>query len=392
MTAALPALACLLGPLAVVLVLFWMRMQAWTPLGVWLGTIHPDAWAVAFPLLALFLPLAALGSYWQLVGVRDARVRRLEVDGYLYLYPALLILTFFHLFPVLYALAISFFQASAEDPFHRFVGWENFSRLFEDPVFWGALANTAWYAVLTVLSSIVVSLAVALLLNQKLRGQGIYRTIYFLPVVTSVAAVSLVWKLLFHPQRGLLNAGLELIGLPALQWLQEGRGVFEMFYTWLGGPGTAFPAYLPPGPSLALVSVALMSVWKVFGYNVVLFLAGLQNIPQELYEAATIDRASKWDRFRHITWPLLSPTTFFILVVSTISSFQVFAQIFMLYGGNATETSRVIVYYLYEKAFQSFDLGYASAIAFVLFLILFVLTIVQRTFVGRRVHYANSPA
>lgn len=392
MTAALPAIACLLGPLALALLLFWLRVTRWTALGVWLSEVHPDTWAVVFPLLTLVLPLLALGLYWKFVGVRDAKVRRLEVDGYLYLYPAFLVLTAFHLFPVLYALGISFFQASAEDPFHRFVGLENFTRLMDDPVFWGALANTAWYAVLTVISSIVVSLLVALLLNQKLRGQGMYRTVYFLPVVTSVAAVSLVWKLLFHPQRGLLNAGLELVGLPALQWLQEGRGVFEMFYTWVGGPGTAFPAFLPAGPSLALVSVALMSVWKVFGYNVVLFLAGLQNIPAELYEAATIDGASRWDRFRHITWPLLSPTTFFILVVSTISSFQVFAQIFMLYGGNATETSRVIVYYLYEKAFQSFDLGYASAIAFVLFLILFVLTLIQRTFVGRRVHYANSPA
>ncbi len=346
--------------------------------------------SVAFPLAIVFVPPFCMLTYWNLHGVRNAKMRGLELDGYLYLYPALLILSVFHLFPVLYALNISFYQSSAEDPFATYVGLQNFSRLWEDTVFWSALSNTAWYAILTVVLSIVVALAVALLLNQKIRGLGIYRTIYFLPVVTSVAAVSLVWKLLFHPQRGLLSAAGGLFGMPALSWLQEGRGVLEMFVT--GVLGMNFPDWMPAGPSLALVSVAIMSVWKVFGYNVVLFLAGLQNIPEELYEAATIDGASPWRQFRHITWPLLSPTTFFIFVVSTISSFQVFAQIFMLYGGNATETSRVIVFYLYEKAFQTFDLGYASAIAVILFLILFTMTILQRVFLGSKVHYANSPS
>jgi multiple sugar transport system permease protein len=343
---------------------------------------------ILFPLLAVFLPPTVFWLLWEGVGVRDQGVRKLQLDGYLYLYPALLVLGVFHLYPVFYALRISFYESGAGNPFQHYVGLKNFQRLLADATFWNALSNTAWYAILSVVASILVALVVALLLNQKLRGLGLYRTVYFLPVVTSVAAVSLVWKLLFDPRRGLLNEVIGLVGLPPLGWLQEGQGIFKMFFEWIG---LGYSDWLPGGPALALVSVVIMSVWKVFGYNVVIFLAGLQNIPEELYEAATIDGATSWDQFRHITWPLLSPTTFFILVMSTISSFQVFAQIFMLYGGQATETSRVIVYYLYEKAFQAFDLGYAAAIAVALFLILFTLTILQRTFVGAKVHYANSP-
>lgn len=394
---------------------------------------------VLLPLLVVFAPPLFFSIWWDRFGSRQAKLRKLELDGWIYLYPAALILGVFHLLPVGYALAISFFEPEAGEPFHQYVGLANFRRLlgdFLDPrmwwtgicdlastlsyqfhvwgqelsgsvpsnlaesapnltfhpgdvVFWKALSNTAWYAVFTVILSIAVALAAALLLNQKLRGLGAYRTIYFLPVVTSVAAVSLVWKLIFHPQRGLANEVLSWFGFGPLGWLQEGRGVFRMALEWISA--VPYPGWLPEGPSLALVSVAIMSVWKVFGYNVVLFLAGLQNIPEELYEAATIDGASSWDKFRHITWPLLSPTTFFVLVMSTISSFQVFAQIFMLYQGNATETSRVIVYYLYEKAFQTFELGYASAIAFALFVILFLMTMFQRRVVGSKVHYSNAP-
>lgn len=369
--AAVALLALLVLPLGPI---FWAR-----------GTLGP----VMTPLLALVVPGGLFLLAWELVGRGSPELRRLELDAYLYLFPALLVLTVFHLLPVLYALRIAFYQSAAGDPLYLWVGLRNFERLLVDATFWHALTNTAWYAALTVLGSMALGLVVALLLHQKLAGLGAYRTLYFLPVVTSVAAVSLVWKLLFHPQRGVLNALLGGVGLPSLGWLQEGRGVFEMAFQW--ATGASYPGALPAGPSLALVSVALMSIWKSFGYNVVIYLAGLQDIPEDLYEAATIDGATPWQKFRMITWPMLGPTSFFILVMSTISSFQVFAQIFMLYGGNATETSRVIVYYLYEKAFQTFELGYASAIAFVLFLILFTLTILQRRLVGARVHYANAP-
>lgn len=369
--------------------------------------MHP----LVVPLLVLVVPPGLFWLWWSQVGVRSARWRREQLDAWLYLWPALCVITTFYLVPVVYAFALSLHQASARDPFHEYVGFANYDRIFRfgtfwqrwsetgdasaavsfawdkvDWNFWVALSNTAWYAVMTVALSIFLGLAVALLLNQKLRGVGIYRTIYFLPVVTSVAAVSLVWKLLYHPQRGVLNEVGGAVGMPQLAWLEEGRGVFRMMGE---GLGMDWPTWMPVGPSLALVSVALMSVWKGFGYNVVIFLAGLQNIPEELYEAATIDGATTWDRFWHVTWPLLSPTTFFILIMSTIGSFQVFAQIFMLYAGQATSSSRVIVYYLYEKAFQNFDLGYAAAIAYVLFFIIFLLTMIQRRFVGSKVHYAN---
>ncbi len=342
------------------------------------------------PFLALLVtPPLAMGAVWYGWAESHPRLRRLELDAWIYLYPALLVLVAFHLIPVVYSFALSLHEASAQDPFHRWVGFANYQRLVQDAVFWRSLANTAWYAAITVVLSVAVGLAFALLLDQKLRGLGIYRTLYFLPVVTSVAAVSLVWKLLYHPQRGILNQALVWLGLPGPQWLEEGRGIFRLL--WEGClAGSSLPSLVPEGPSLALVSVCLMGVWKGFGYNVVLFLAGLQNIPEELYEAATIDGAGAWHRFRHVTWPLLGPMTFFVLIMSTISSFQVFAQIFMLYAGNATEASRVIVYYLYEKAFQAFDLGYGSALAYVLFLVIFTLTTLQKRFVGSKVHYANS--
>jgi ABC-type sugar transport system permease subunit len=141
-------------------------------------------------------------------------------------------------------------------------------------------------------------------------------------------------------------------------------------------------------PYLAMPSIILMSIWKGLGYNVIIFLAGLQNIPKTLYEAGKIDGTTKWQSFRHITWPLLSPTTFFILIMSTISSFQVFAQVFMMTQGGPMKSTTVVVYYLYEQAFQKIDLGYASAIAYGLFLIIFSMTIFQRTFFGKKVHYS----
>lgn len=338
-------------------------------------------------LVLVLAPPLLFGLWWRLVGSRDPRWRRTELGALLYLYPAFLVLFVFHLVPVVYSLALSFFQASAQDPFDRFVGLGNYLRLWSDPVFWKAMVSTAWYALLTVFTSIGVGLGVALLLNQPIGLRGFYRTMYFLPVVTSVAAVSLVWKLLYHPQRGAVNAALGLVGVPPQAWLEQGRGLFALMAE---GLGFAWPAGLPAGPPLALCAVAVTGIWKSFGYNTVIFLAGLQAIPEELYDAATIDGASAWDRFRHVTWPLLMPTTFFVLIMSTINSFQVFAQIFMLYAGAATETSRVIVYYLYEKAFQTFDLGYASAMAYVLFILLFVLTEMQRRYVGSRVHYGNA--
>ncbi|MBI4862283.1 MAG: sugar ABC transporter permease, partial [Candidatus Riflebacteria bacterium] len=226
-----------------------------------------------------------------------------------------------------------------------------------------------------------LALAIALLLNTDIRGKGFYRTVYFLPVVTSVAAISIVWKWVYNAEYGLLNHWL---GLERFDWLQQNEGVVGLAFSGLGLP---LPRFVPEGPSIAMLAVIGMSIWKGLGYNVIIFLAGLQNIPKDLYEAARIDGAGAWESFRHVTWPLLSPTTYFVLVMTTISSFQVFAQVYMLYDGMPADSTRVIVFYLYETAFKSNRFGYASAVAYALFGIIFAMTMVQRRVAETRVHY-----
>ncbi|MBI4871197.1 MAG: sugar ABC transporter permease [Candidatus Riflebacteria bacterium] len=317
--------------------------------------------------------------------MRRRRLRRPDDWGaYAYLLPALLVLALFHLLPIFYSLALSGFEDAAGNMFAEFVGLQHYWTMLGDRLFWTSMANTVWFVLGTVPLSMAAALAVALALNTGVRGLGFYRTVYFLPVVTSAAAVSLVWKWVYHPQRGLLNEMMSWLGLPGQNWLHEPTGLFALVagHFHLTCPDCA------AGPSLAMVSIIMMSVWQRLGYNVVIFLAGLQTIPQELYEAARIDGAGPVRTFWNVTWPLLSPTTYFVLVMSTISSFQVFNQVFMLYGSNVTENSRVIVYYLYEKGFHTFQMGYASALAYVLFLLIMVMTLVQKRFVGGKVHYA----
>jgi multiple sugar transport system permease protein len=226
------------------------------------------------------------------------------------------------------------------------------------------------------------------LLNQKIRALGFYRTVYFLPVVTSLVAVSMVWKWIFHPRLGLLNYFLQVLGGGSLQWLEEPRGIFEMAaagLNWSWWPdGFA-------GPSLALIAVIVVAIWRGIGYNIVIFLAGLQNIPDQYYEAARIDGANPRQVFWKVTWPLLSPTTFYVLLSTTIVSFQVFTQIYLMTGppvGGPMGTTKVIVYYLFEKGFDAGgNMGYASAVALILFGIILTLTLVQRRIVERRVYY-----
>ena len=263
------------------------------------------------------------------------------------------------------------------------------------------MLNTAFFSILSVPLGILIALGIAILLNQKIKGLGIYRTIYYLPVITSIAAVALVWKWLFDTKSGFFNQLFEMVGVEPSLWLSESRGINQVILGWFsidmpqyiqvfGGDFDQVITRLIHGPSVALCCIIVMSVWKVLGYNVVIFLAGLQNIPAQLYEAAEIDGASPYQQFRNVTWPLLSPTTFFIFIMSTISSFQVFVQVFMMtpFGGPDRSTS-VVVFYLYEKAFKTFEFGYAAAMAYVLFTIIFVLTLLQKKYVGEKVHYGG---
>jgi len=289
----------------------------------------------------------------------------------LYLLPALVVLLTFHFIPIFYALRVSMFRwgiAGAE----RFIGFRNYGLILQDFRFWQSLKNTLWYSMGTVPLTMAISLAVALMLNALPKGRNVYLAMYFLPMITSIVAISVVWRWIYHPRFGLANAILSILPVPRLGWLNEWRSVF------------------PGGPSLALVSIIVLMVWKTLGYDVVIFLAGLQTIPREYYEAAIIDGATGWVKFWRITFPLLSPTTFYLLIISTILSFQIFAPVWLITGpppGGPLGTTNVLVYYIYENAFNFSRYGYASTLSIILFVILISMTILQRRVIESRVYY-----
>jgi multiple sugar transport system permease protein len=231
----------------------------------------------------------------------------------------------------------------------------------EAPIFWKSLLNTFYFA-LGVPINLFVSLLIAMLLNRKLPGVGIFRTAFFLPTITSVTAISVVWLWLYHPaQYGLFNSILIQLGLPIQRWLRD--------------------------PILAMPCLIFMGVWSGMGYNIIIFLAGLQSIPRMLYEAAEIDGAGKVNLFRNITWPLLGPTLFYILTVGMINSLKAFTEIDVMTQGGPLNATTTMAYYLYQNAFQFFQIGKASAIAVLLFIMLLALTWVQFHFIDRRVYY-----
>lgn len=307
--------------------------------------------------------------------------RKYEWDAFLFLLPATVIIVGFHVLPMFYAFFRSMYRWDLiSEP--SWVGIGNYQELIASEHFWNAIKVTLYYALFTVPAGIMLSLFIALMLNSKIRGLSFYRTMYYLPVITSINAVAIVWNYLFEPQRGFLNHALGFIGVDPVRWLQEDTGILQFLL------GSWWPDWLA-GPSVALTAIMIMSVWKGLGYNVIIFLAGLQNIPGHLYEAAHIDGAGPLRCFRHITWPILSPVTFFVLVMSTISSFQVFAQIYIMTpNGGPNNSCAVIVYYLYEQAMKHFRYGYALAIATVLFGIIFTMTVIQKLFVEKKVHYS----
>ncbi len=302
-----------------------------------------------------------------------------------YLLPALLIIVPFRLVPILYAFGVSFTDWNMGG-FQRWVMLDNYRNLLADPLFWQSLLNTLWYVLGTVPTTLFLSLGAAMLLNRKLRARGFYRTLYYLPVVTSMVAISMVWKWIFHPRVGLANYLLGMIGVDPLSWLEEPRGILTVMLERIGFDA---PAWMG-GPSLALCAIMITGIWKGLGYNIVIFLTGLQNIPESYYEAARIDGAGPWHQFRSVTWGLLSPTTFYVLLMSTIVSFQVFGQIYMMTTppGGPLGATNVIVFFLYQKGFTGlFRSGDASAVAFILFVIILALTLIQRRYGEARVHY-----
>lgn len=271
--------------------------------------------------------------------------------GYFFLLPNVLGFLVFTLGPVMAALLISLTKWDAiTSP--QFIGLANYIRLLtRDTTFRKVLWNTVYFTGVSVPLGTVLALTLALLLNQKLRGVLVYRTVYFLPVISSMVGVALVWQWLYNVEYGLINQFLFTLGITGPKWLASTR--------W------------------AMPAVIIMSVWKGLGYNMVIFLAGLQDVPEFLYEAAELDGANGWQKLRNVTLPMLQPTTFFVIVMSIIGSFQVFDQVFVMTSGGPARATSVIVHYLYQNAFQYFEMGYASAMAYVLFAIIFVVTLIQ---------------
>ncbi|MBN1895173.1 sugar ABC transporter permease [bacterium] len=268
-----------------------------------------------------------------------------------FLSPTLVIFITFVLVPVFFSFILSFHKWNMFSAARSFVGLSNYSRLFRDPEFWQVLKNTLVYTLGTVPLNMGFSLAVAVLLDRRIFGKKWVRTAFFAPVVISPVAAAVIWRWMYDPNFGLFNYFLGWFRLGPVNWLND--------------------------PRSAMFALILMGVWKSFGVNMVLFSAGLQGIPESYYEAAEIDGAGKWTRFWRITVPLLSPTTFFILVMSMIGSFQVFDTVWVLTSGGPLGSTKVMVFYIYEHAFKFFEMGYASAVAYVLFAMLAFLALIQ---------------
>ncbi len=274
--------------------------------------------------------------------------------------PSLLGFVIFLVVPMVASLGISFYDWELLSP-PQFVGLKNFGALFTDVIFRDVVVNTAYYTFGLVPLNLVVSLGLAVWLNTRLRGLMWYRAAFFLPVITVTVAVALIWRWMYEPRAGIINTGLRAIGLPGPAWLGD--------------------------PHWAMAAIIIMSVWKGFGYNMVLFLAGLQGIPITIYEAAMLDGANAWQRFWKITLPLLSPMVFLAVVLTVISSFQVFDQAYVMTNGGPANATNTIVLYIYQNGFQYFRMGYASAIAWVLFGVIFLFTLAQMRLQGSWVQY-----
>jgi len=344
-----------------------------------------DALRVGGMPVAMLPGLAAMATAGLLFQLGRSRVREAEVEDVVAvaaIAPAGVILATFLYAPAAYAFFLALFQNFNYITPAPFYGLGNFRDILADPVFWKSLVNTAWYVAITVPAGILIGALVAILLNERISFLPLLRTIYFIPYVTALTATAAVWSWMYHPDFGLINS---LLGTRGLDWLATPTGILPFIAEGLGLPN--WPEWLG-GPSVALSAIIVMSIWSLLGYNVVICLAGLQAIPREYYEAAQIDGATWWQQVRWITWPLLTPTTFFLAVIGLIGAFQVFTQIFILTPlGGIDNSTTTIVMYLFARGIRGANYSYGSAVALILFALIFVLTILQRRLLEKRVHY-----
>ncbi len=286
--------------------------------------------------------------------------KRRRVWGWIFVAPQLIGLIIFAAIPLCMSFGISFNEWDGIAPSMKFVGLENYINQFTDPDFRKALMNTLLYSLIFIPIDMILALALALAV-QKIKGKTFYRLFYFMPVVTGSVSVGVIWTWLLNGDFGLVNNILGVFGVKGPQWLTD--------------------------PKVVLFSIAIVSVWWNVGYNMVLLLAGLQNIPEVYFEAAQIDGANKWQAFKNITIPMLSPTLFFVLIMTIINSFQVFDQAFVMTKGGPMKASYTLVYHVYQNAFVDFKMGRACAASMILFIIILLITLIQMYGSKRWVNY-----
>lgn len=328
------------------------------------GPIDPQADTTGF-LVRLMLTLIALGGMALLT---LARTNRRYWEGYAFIGPWLVGFVLFTLGPVLASLYLSFCRYDMLTP-PQWVGLGNVRELVSDPVFWRSFTNTLYYSAFVVPGTLVLALALAILLNTRVRGTYFFRAVYYLPALTAGVAICLLWRWIFNPQLGLFNALLRLLGLPPCEWLTS--------------------------PTWAMPAIIIMSIWGGVSGPMLIYLAGLQGVPQQLYEAAAIDGASRWQMFRHVTVPMLTPTIFFNLIMAIIGSFQVFTTVFVMTSNTANSTepggpanaTMVYVLYLYQTGFRYLAMGKACAMAWLLFVVILGLTLWNYRLSERWVQY-----
>ncbi|WP_193172818.1 carbohydrate ABC transporter permease [Nisaea nitritireducens] len=315
------------------------------------------------------------------VAVQPARRRALapaSLAGYAFVAPAILLMLVILVAPVLIAAALSFTDYSLGNPGFDWVGTDNYEKMFSRSTYTKMLTASATYVLVVVPASIGLGLGAALLINSLKRFGDFYKTIYFLPVMAALLAMAIVWEFSLHPTVGIVN-----------QTLESGCGTFlEQISDWYAaGCARNFPLWFGDR-DYAIWTICFIGIWQGFGFNMVLYLAGLTGVPRELYQAAAIDGAdSAWDRFRLVTWPMLGPTTVFVLTITTIRSFQVFDTVEAITGGGPSKTTYVMMFAIYEKAIKHNLIGIGAAITVVFLAFVLFLTFLQRWLVERRVHY-----
>lgn len=287
-----------------------------------------------------------------------------KLKGYFYILPALIILLVFNIYPIFKSLAMAFyvdFDYITGEVFER--GLDNFKYVLTDPDFYLALKNTSIFVLIAVPATIVISLIFALLLNSNIKCDSLFRSIYFIPFVTSTVALSIVWRWIFNGDYGILNQIIVSLGGKKIKWLMD--------------------------PDYTIPILCIFSVWKGMGYKIILFLVGLKNIDEKYYLSAEIDGASKWQMFWNITLPLLTPTLFFISITSVIGAFKIFDSVFVLYNNSTgpLKSGLTIVYYIFNKFYRHWQFSIASAAAFILFLIILIVTLVQFYIGKKKINY-----